>query len=436
MITALTHLTLSWKCRKAALSNERGMTLIELMVATLVFAVISASTMIALGGALNLNRNDRNRSIGANLAAARMDELRSMQFEDITIGQVEQTKAVDLVSYKVTTDTEWSTIDANKNSCDAPSSGQPRILRATVTVDWVNMAGVKPVQSQTTLAPPIGTYDPATGHISVKVVDRFGVGSGGNPVTVSRSGFTETITTTEEGCAFFAQLNAGTYTVALNRTGYVDGQGVASPSRPMTVNVGFATPVTFLYDQAAVLNLTFTGEAGYAVPTGIEKMISNTGLQPAGTALYSGGQLFPYPDGFQAWGGSCTDADPAGEIASLGTPYYPSGVRDPAHLVEPGLTTTGDIILKSVDVKVVNGIGVPVPNVALTARHVTNDLGCPVGKTLTLPGVTNAAGELKVALPYGKWEFRVTGRSPAPVWPQSVLDPTAANPAAVQAVVL
>ena len=52
MITALTHLTLSWKCRKAALSNERGMTLIELMVATLVFAVISASTMIALGGAL------------------------------------------------------------------------------------------------------------------------------------------------------------------------------------------------------------------------------------------------------------------------------------------------------------------------------------------------------------------------------------------------
>ena len=436
MIKALTHLTLAWRSRKDSLSNERGMTLIELMVATLVFAVISASTMIALGGALSLNRNDRNRSVGANLAAARMDELRSMEFEDITVGQVTEIKPVDSVNYEVITDTEWSTIDANKNSCDAPSSGQPRILRATVSVEWVNMAGVKPVKSQTTLAPPIGTYDPATGHISVKVVDRWGVGSGGNPVTVSRTGFSETIATTEEGCAFFAQLNAGTYSVSLNRAGYVDGQGVAIPSRPMTVNVGFATPIVFLYDQASVLNLTLAGEAGYGVPAGIEKMISNTGLQPAGKALYAGGQLFPYPDGFQTWGGSCADADPIGMNTTTGLPYYPSGERDPAVMVEPGLTTAGPIVLKSVDLKVVNGIGVPVPNVALTARHVTNDLGCPAGKTLTLPGVTDAQGDLKVAIPYGKWEFRVTGRSPAPLWPQMVLDPSAANPAAVQAVVL
>jgi len=292
------------------------------------------------------------------------------------------------------------------------------------------------VKTQTTLAPPIGTYDPSTGHISVKVTDRFGVGSGGNPVTVSRTGFSETITTTEEGCAFFAQLNAGTYTIRLNRTGYVDGQGVTSPTRSMPVNVGFATPVTFLYDLASTLNLTLTGEPGYGVPAGIEKMISNTALQPAGKALYAGGLLFPYPDGFQAWGGNCADADPLGMNTTLGVRYYPSAQRDEPILVEPGLTATGQIFLKSVDVKVVNGIGVPVPNVALTARHVTNDLGCPVGKTLTLPGVTNAAGELQVAIPHGKWEFRVTGRSPAPVWPQIVLDPSAANPVAVQAVVL
>jgi hypothetical protein len=359
-----------------------------------------------------------------------------MDFEDITIGQVTDPTTVDLVSYDVITDTEWSTIDANTNSCDAPSSGQPRILRATVSVEWVNMSGVKPVKSQTTIAPPIDSYDPATGHISVKVVDRWGAGAGGNPVTVSRSGFSETITTTEEGCAFFAQLNGGTYTVALNRTGYVDGQGVANPSRSMAVNAGFATPVTFLYDQASALDLTLAGLDGYGVPAGIETMISNTGLQPAGKALYSGAPLFPYPDGFQVWGGSCADADPIGLDLALGARYYPSAAREPTINVEPGLTATGTIVLKSVDVTVVNGVGLPVPNVALTASHVTNDLGCPSGKTLALPGVTNAQGELKVALPYGNWEFRVTGRTPAPIWPQAVLDPTTANPAPVQAVVL
>jgi prepilin-type N-terminal cleavage/methylation domain-containing protein len=430
--------------RKNALSDERGMTLIELMVATLVFSVISAATMVALGGALNLNRNDRNRSVAASLAAARMDELRSMDFDDIPIGQVSQTEPVDTVDYTVLTDTEWATIDADTNACDAPSSGDPRILRATVSVKWVNMSGVKPVKSQTTIAPPIGTYDPQTGHIAVKVVDRFGEGAGGHPVTVSRTGFNQTIHTTEEGCAFFAQLNPNTYNVSLSRPGYVDGQGVANPTRSMSVNVGFASAVTFLYDQAATLDLTLAGLDGYAVPTGIEALISNTGLQPAGKAVHASSgataliqNLFPYPDGFQTWGGSCADADPAGENVTSGERYYPGADREPAILVEPGLTTTGTVVLKSVDLSVTGPTGDPIPNASVTAHHIVDsgsDLGCPSGKSFNL-GTTDAQGQIKVAMPYGKWEFRVNGLTPSPVWPQEVMDPSATNPATVQLVV-
>jgi prepilin-type N-terminal cleavage/methylation domain-containing protein len=449
MIKALTHLTLSWRFRKDALTNERGMTLIELMVATMVFAVISASTMIALGGALNLNRNDRNRSIGANLAAARMDELRSASFEDITIGQETQTKMVDTVGYLITTDTEWSAINASTSSCDAPnastSAGGPRVLRATVLVEWANMSGVKPVKSQTLIAPPLGTYDPMTGHISVKVVDRLGVGAGSHDVTITKStGGSEMLTTTSEGCAFFEGLVPGNYTVTLNTPGHVDVSLVPTPSRTVGVTAGFASNLTFQYDQAGSLQLTLSGESGYAIPTGIEAVIYSAALQaPSTTKVYANSGsgltitgLFPFtPDGYQTWGGACQDADPLGKRPALAGRFYPDAVREPSIFFEPGATGVGNIVLKSVDVQVVNGSGVPRSGRIVQAVHVTGtEYGCPAAKTLNV-GTTDATGQLKVAMPYGAWEFRVTGGTANPLWPRPVLSPTTANPQAVQVVI-
>jgi prepilin-type N-terminal cleavage/methylation domain-containing protein len=427
-------------------ADESGMTLIELMIATLVFAMISAGTMVALGGALNLNRNDRNRSIGASLAAARMDELRSTEFEDIVIGQDTVTKMVDEVPYLITTDTEWSSINADTSACDAPaeSSAGPRVLRATVRVKWANMSGVKPVTSQTVIAPPIGTYDPLTGHIAVKVVNRLGEGTGGHDVTITRSGgFSDTLTTTEEGCAFFAGLTPGDYTASLNTPGYVDKSLTSAPVQAVGVNEGLASNLTFLYDEEGSLELHLMAEDGYATPAGIEASIFNTLLLPSATKVYSNSGsiltipgLFPFSDGYEAWGGACTDADPIGERPFQGTRFYPDAQREPSIVFEPGATGVGNIMLKSVDIEVVNGLGMPQIGRSVQAVHVTDpDYGCPGPKTLTLPGTTDSTGQLKVAMPYGHWEFRVTGASPSPLWPQPVLDPSVAGPEPVQVVV-
>jgi prepilin-type N-terminal cleavage/methylation domain-containing protein len=432
--------------RGSLIADERGLTLIELMIATLVFAMISAGTMVALGGALNLNRNDRNRSIGASLAAARMDELRSMEFDDIVIGQETATELVDDVPYLITTDTEWSSINADTSACDAPvaGSGGPRVLRATVHIRWANMSGVKPVTSQTVIAPPIGTYDPLTGHIAVKVVNRLGEGAGGHTVTISNSGgFVDSLTTTTDGCAFFAGLNPGDYTARLNTSGYVDPALVAAPSRPVAVNEGFASNLTFEYDEAGALALTLAGEAGYAVPEGIEASIFSPALLPGLPKVYttSGGavtipNLYPFPNGYETWGGACTDADPVGARPGLGGRFYPEAQREAPIIFDPGTTAAGNIVLKSVDIEVVNALGMPESGRSVQAVHLTHpDYGCPGPKTLAL-GTTDAQGQLKVALPYGHWELRVTGATANPLWPQPVLDPTTANPEAVQVIIL
>jgi hypothetical protein len=68
--------------------------------------------------------------------------------------------------------------------------------------------------------------------------------------------------------------------------------------------------------------------------------------------------------------------------------------------------------------------------VGVVAIHAADE-GCPNGSTLQL-GNTDAAGNLKVAMPYGAWRFEVTARTPVGSWPQPVLDTTAADPASVQ----
>ena len=77
----------------------------------------------------------------------------------------------------------------------------------------------------------------------------------------------QTLPTNSDGCAFFAFLTPGTYTVSLNTVGYVNRQSVQNPSQTVGVTVGNVSSVQFDYDQAATLSLTFAADAGGTIPT-------------------------------------------------------------------------------------------------------------------------------------------------------------------------
>ena len=91
--------------------------------------------------------------------------------------------------------------------------------------------GVVPANASTILSPPVGSYDPNTGHVAVKVLGGAAEPLPAVPVTLSGPGVNRNLATTTDGCAFFAFLPAATYTVQLAAAGYVDGQGVANPSQ-------------------------------------------------------------------------------------------------------------------------------------------------------------------------------------------------------------
>ncbi len=400
-------------------------------MAITLLALIMGGVAASVGGGLDLARNNRNRSIAANLASEEMDVVRSSDFTTLAPRTV--TRTVDGIDYEVRRDLTWVAKSATTGPCDG-SGGTPQVLRVGVRVMWRDMGGVPPVRADTVLTPPVGAYDPNTGHIAVKVLNRDADAQAAALASITGPQ-NKTLAVNSDGCAFFAFLPAGTYTVTLNTTGYVDRQSNASPSQTLGVNVGVVSSVQFDYDQAASINATITPTGAGLPPDDLPVSLANTYYLPNGQRSFPGTgtartipNLFPALEGYGAWAGSCADADPEG-IKVVGSvtfgPYWPGAARLPAVAPAAGGSANVDIPVPSVSVHVADSLGGAVAGVTVRAVHAADNL-C-TGETHVL-GTTDTGGNLDAALPYGHWSVEVDGRSAqGGTWPELVVDPTAAT---------
>lgn len=416
---------------RARARGEAGFSLIELVVAITIFGVVMLGLALTIGSGLALTRTNRHRTVAANLAAQEMDAIRSAEFE--TVGPETKTQVVEGITYTIHRETTWVARDATSGPCDG-SGDTPEVLRVRVRVLWPDMGGVKPVVSDTTLTPPVGSYDPDSGHIGVKVLD-----AQAEPVfnvPVSLSGPTgSTLTTNSDGCAFFAFLPEGTYAVALGTPGWVDRQSNATPSQTVGVTIGNVSSVQFDYDEAASLAVTLTADATHPVADDVSVTVANPQLVPNGTKNYTGtgasrtiSGLFPFLEGYQAWAGACADADPEGQIVVpdgsgnpvVQGPYWPGATRQPVVAVESGATTPVSVPLGRLDVVVLDLIGGPVAGATVRVVHGPDNV-C-AGESLVI-GATDATGTVRAAVPFGTWSVQVDGRVPVTAWPDAVVDP-------------
>jgi prepilin-type N-terminal cleavage/methylation domain-containing protein len=392
------------------MGDESGFSMVEVLVAILVFSVMIGGIATLQGSTMNVIRNNRHRSVAANLAADEMDTIRSTTFTALLgqLGAVTQpTVNIDGVPYTVLRETEWVSSDASAGACDAPADADPAFLRIRVTVTWPVMSGVKPVESNTIITPPVGTYDATSGHLAVSVVDRDGAPQEGVPVALAGPESASQITNSE-GCVFFAFLTPGSYTATLNKSGFVSDQGVAAPVQTSAIATGAIASLLFQYDQAASLSLVLAGKgSGSAAPSTVPVMVANSHILPSGILPPFTGSgsprtisgLFPYSDGYEVWTGNCADADPL---------FHAGGVRDDPIEVTPGGATTAAVGMPEVLVTVTSvSTGLPIAGATISIVHAAA-AGCTGGVTYTM-GTTNAAGQRLFASPYGTWQIRVNG---------------------------
>jgi prepilin-type N-terminal cleavage/methylation domain-containing protein len=404
--------------------REEGFTMVELVVSIFIFGIVITGIAAGMTSSLNLTRQNRNRSVAANLASQEMDTVRSTTFTSLTTGQVVSTVPVDGVNYTVTRESEWVTPNATSGPCQAPAGSTLAYLSVVVSVSWENMKGVTPPRSQTVVTPPVGTYDETSGHVAVMVRDASAVGQDAVPVTLTGPSGTQTQTTTTDGCAFFAYQPAGAYTVTLSKSGYVSDQGVTAPSQSASVQVGSTVSLQFQYAAASTLNLTLQNAGGAPMPAspGVPVSLGNSHLLPAGVIVTTGSGatrsitgLFPYVDGYETWAGACSDADPEG-IKPTGGPFYLGASRTAPITVTEGAASTGTVTMPAITVKTQTMAAVPRGNVQVTATHVvptgaTSDSGCPTAETYVLGSTNAATGLITVALPYGTWKISAAGTS-------------------------
>lgn len=396
---------------------EAGLSLIEILVAMMVFVIFAVAIGYSMTSSLVLARESKSREVAANLAAQEIDYDRATG-DAFTLLDRTTTSVVNGVTYSIVRTTHWFSGTDESLGCGT-GSGTLKYKRVSVEVSWTGMRDTSvPARANTLIVPKTRINDPALGTIIVSVVSSTGGGAAGiavsaTPSTIANGAMPLTTTpavTDAQGCTYILKVVPGNYDVTVSKPGYVDG--VQHLDSSTTTNVGVAAgssnSISFLFDDGA----TFT--PSYALlpvlPTNLDVSYINT----SGTAYGPKGsvRLHPYASGYQAVAGKYV---PPGNIAAGGTPgcvsvdpsAWPTatdgavGARDPFVPAAPGGSALAPVRMGTLSVNVT---GKWVTAVSATGTG-TDDPGCTVPMTYTFPYILLPGTSLQ--LPYGSWTLWV-----------------------------
>ncbi len=441
------------------LGGDSGLTLIEVMVSLLIFAIIAVGVAYSLASTVNLTRDARSREVAINLAAEVIDSARSVEdIFDVTGEPGDPpvvSRTVGGVMYRVYREAEWVTSNNVDAQCGANSGvsagGSIEYKRVNVTVTWDGMrAGSTPVRSDTLIAPNVRINDETKGTILVSVQLASGAGAENLTVTATPSATTgntaQAITvpilpTDEQGCTYILRVVAGSYNVSINKTGWVDDSQNNPTTKVVSVTAGGSITAGFQYDQAATYVLNY-GAAVSPVRKATNNMVTfvNTYGDKTFTNPAAGGTpLHPFSVGYQAIAGDpttpttqnngCLSPDPANwpTRASDGA----VGVRSASATAAPGLTVTAPVAMGMVNIGTFSSKWITA--VAEPTAPGTDDPGCALAGSNAIKytfGQISSSSNVVIALPFGSWKIYSSTSSgslgsalsgPVPVSPTDVV---------------
>jgi Tfp pilus assembly protein PilV len=380
-------------------ADEAGFGLIEVIVSALLVVLVSSGVYLGLDAASATSGINKHRSVATYIAQEDQDRMRAMAVTELSNYRETSSQTVGNVTYAINSAASWITDGTGAASCTS-GSAQANYLRISSIVTWPGMT-IKPVSIESMVAPPSGSFGTNQGSLAVQVRDRNGAGVPG--VAVSLTGpQAYTDTTNNQACVLWGYLSVGSYTVALSKAGYVDGQGVAQPSKPIGVVGEATTTLAFDYDaggQAQAVYQTLTGAGGTPIAANGTSFALVTSHQPVPLGPYGDGQphasfpstpVFPYSDPYAAYAGSCAGADPN----AYGQPQQ-------FVTVAPGGVTSVTLREPPIDLRVIyNGA----PEAGATVKLTATGSGCSAVTART----TGSDGYLTDrAFPYGPYNVCV-----------------------------
>ncbi|MCU1437700.1 MAG: prepilin-type N-terminal cleavage/methylation protein [Naasia sp.] len=410
--------------RDNATQDDDGFTLVEVIVAMMVFALIALGVGYSTLTTIRLSADTRARETATNLAASEIDAVRAIGDPFAVLDEV-RTRTIAGTEFTVRRDAGWVTGPDTSNDCGV-GTGTLKYKRVNVQVSWPRALGDAPVAAaDTIISPKTRLNDPAFGSILVSVAAADGTGAPGVSVSIVPTSGGAALTTAPaatdaDGCTFAFKVAPGTYKVSISRPGGIDETQQATPNRSVSVLAGGAGSAAFQYDTAGSFTVRYADGANPA-PLLPSLGFSTSWFSSYGVVAKSGApavvSLHPFASGYRAAAGTyvspsdsstgCIAVDPgswpAGTVA--GKPLA-AGAQTPAVAAEPGGSATADVRLGTVLVTAEGAASVrAVPVLSGTADPATGYPGCSVANTLRWDAVP-AAGSVALGLPYGAWTIQ------------------------------
>ncbi|GAA1492887.1 prepilin-type N-terminal cleavage/methylation domain-containing protein [Curtobacterium herbarum] len=407
-----------------ARERDEGLSIVEVLVAMTVFAMIAAGVAMGIASSLYLAHSSRSREVAINLAQDAVDSARtSTNLFSVVDGTT--TPTVGGLRYTVKQVARWVPSSGSANACGAAGAngGPLAYKRISLTVSW-SSASTQSVSMNSLVAPTSSVTAANLGTIIVSASLVSGSGNAGAAVSITPAvtspggagAITATIPKTDaNGCSYALNVKPGRYDVRLSEPGNIDdgtssgslGAQTATPSTTVTVQANQTSAANFNYDQALTVVPQWSDPNAsarpFATPTStavsLRRKSADYGPYPTGVAT----QVFPYTDGYKAVAGtpaSCLSVDPENWTTTSGTAVAPrnapqpeagtNAVKAPVQTFAVKLNGKQDNSLRAVSVAPDAGSGDP---------------GCATTTTYTFTNLpTN--GNAIIALPYGTWSLQ------------------------------
>ena len=418
---------LAQRLRPASFRDDSGLGIIEVVIALLVFAVITTGSILAIGLSSTMASDNRGREVAANLAAQEIDLARAANATLLESGTTSY-PGINGTDFTVAREVNWVTSGGVDSQCLTGATGAGSLFykRVNVTVTWSGMRSTTPpVRADTVLSPDGKIYDATTGTILVSVTDQTGAGVRGITATVTPAADVSPNTakvleavsvpapTDRNGCAFAIKVAPGTYTITLSRADgevWVSPDQSRAPAQNVTLGSGSSTNAKFDYARADQYQLTWASGPAIRASNQAVTFVSGS-TRSVITAPTDTQYLYPQSSGYQVFGGTYAKAGTAGGACKSPNPVeWPTasdqrtGKARPA--VAPDYTVDNiardvSVNLTAVPVKVKNG-DLFVRATAATAAQANGDPGCAVGGSL-LFRIPAKSDTVSVALPPGTW---------------------------------
>jgi hypothetical protein len=312
------------------LAADTGTSLIEIVVAAALLAVVAVGVMSGLDVSARVSGDQKGKAVAANIAEGELERIRSLDAAQIaTLNGAPVTRSEGGVNYTVRSTAEWvRNQDGDAFACSA--DGGTTYLKLQVSVKWPGSD--KPVVLDSIFAPGVRSAVRSIGALALRVVNQQQQPVPGVSFTLTSSGQSNrTGVTDQNGCVVWSAIPAAVWRVSGTKTNFITPTGNASITDEVSVPGQSFVKKQYEFSQGGTISGSFFTTrpgSGTQIPTAPGRyVIAHSAMNyqgnsyrvidiPEGQTTFTTPTLYPYGSPYTIWGGGCTSAPASPGIAT------------------------------------------------------------------------------------------------------------------------